>query len=97
MFKYPSSLGFQLTWIPVKFFDGWVEPLLGVANYDLWSTPVTPIGNSSAALLAGELGLAFEPLGEVHGLGFSLAYEQAYALGLKSSSSGVSFKAYVRF
>src|SRR5665213_3528826 len=36
--KSPSSLGFQLTWIPVKFFDGWIEPLLGVANYDLWST-----------------------------------------------------------
>ncbi len=96
-FKSPSSLGFQLTWIPVKLFDGWIEPLLGVANYDLWSTPATPNGNSSAALLAGQLGLACEPLGEMRGLGFSLAYEQAYALGLKSSNSGVSLKAYVRF
>ncbi len=95
--KSPSSLGFQLTWIPVKFLDGWIEPLLGLANYDLWSTPVPPSSNSSAALLAGQLGLACEPLGEVHGLGFSLAYEYAYALGLKSSNSGVNFKAYVRF
>ncbi|MFI5201988.1 MAG: hypothetical protein ACHQNE_06350, partial [Candidatus Kapaibacterium sp.] len=95
--KSPGSLGFQLTWIPVKFFDGVIEPLLGIANYDLWSTPVPPNSHSSAALLAGQLGIASEPLGEVHGLGFSLAYEYAYALGLKSSNSGVNFKAYVRF
>jgi hypothetical protein len=97
IFKSPSSLGFQLTWIPVKLFDGWIEPLLGVANYDLWSTPVTSGGRSSAALLAWQLGLACEPLGEVHSLGLSLAYEDALALGLKSSTQGVSFKAYVRF
>ncbi|HET6402727.1 MAG TPA: hypothetical protein VFH95_15185 [Candidatus Kapabacteria bacterium] len=94
IFKSPSSLGFQLTWIPVKFFDGWIEPLLGVANYDLWSSATT---NSSAALLAGQLGIASEPLGEMNGLGFSLAYEDALALGPNNSNSGLSFKAYVRF
>lgn len=96
-FKSPTSLGFQLTWIPVKFFNGAIEPLLGVANYDEWSVPVTPGETSSAALLGWQLGVASEPLGEVHGLGLSLSFGSAYALGLSATPmTDVSFKAYVR-
>ncbi len=98
IFKSPSSLGFQLTWIPVKYWDGFVEPLLGVANYDEWSQPATPAGTSSVALLGWEVGVATEPWGEVHGAAFSVSYGAAYPLGISSgSTSGISVKANVRF
>ena len=98
IFQSPTSLGFQLTWVPVKLFDGWLEPLIAVANYDEWSTPATPGATSSAALLGWELGIACEPLGEMNGLGLSLSFGSAYALGLSSSAmTDVSAKAYVRF
>ncbi len=97
MFSSPKSLGFQLTWIPVKFFDGLLEPQVGVGYYGIWTTP-TSGGLGSATLLSGQIGVACEPLGEVHGLGFSLSYGAAYGLGLTPSNVGdFSVKAYVRF
>ncbi len=99
MFSYsPKSLGFQLQWIPFKFFEGGIEPLIGLAYYGIWSQPAVPGGLGSAALLSGQLGLACEPLGEVHGLGFSLAYGAAYGLGLSPTSyPDWNFRIYTRF
>ena len=95
-FTSSKSLGFQLQWIPIKFFNGYVEPLAGIAYYGLWSSAKT--GINSAALLSGQIGVACEPFGEVHGAGFSLCYGPAFGLGLSPASYGdFSFKAYIRF
>ncbi len=95
-FLSPKSLGFQLQYIPVKFFNGIIEPLIGVAYYGTWSSAQT--GVTSAPLLSGQIGIACEPLGEMHGLGFSLCYGAAYGLGLSPASyPDWSFKAYIRF
>ncbi len=97
-FLSPKSLGFQLQWIPIKFLNGAIEPLLGVAYYGTWSQPVTPSGLGSAPLLSAQIGIACEPLGEVHGLGFSLSYGPEFGLGLAPASyPDWSFKAYLRF
>jgi hypothetical protein len=99
IFSSPRSLGLQLTWIPVKFFDGLIEPLVSAAFYGAWTNgPVAVGGVGTASLLSAQLGVACEPLGEVHGLGFSLAIGAASGLGLSPSSIGdVNFKTYVRF
>ncbi len=97
-FLSPKSIGFQLQWIPIKFLDGWIEPLVGFAYYGIWSQPVDPAGLGSATLLSGQIGLACEPLGEVHGLGFSLCYGPAFGLNQKPASvPDWSFKMYIRF
>jgi len=94
----PKSLGVQLTWIPVKFLDGLIEPLVAVGYYGIWSQPSQANALSSATLLSGQIGIACEPLGELHGLGFSLSYGAADGLGLSQGMvSDVSFKTYVRF
>jgi len=94
----PKSLGFQLTWIPVKFFDGLVEPTVGVSYYGIWGQPSTPTGLGSAALLSGQLGIACDPSGEVRGIGFSLSAGLAPGLGISQSIvTDFSFKLYTRF
>ncbi len=96
MFKAPTSLGFQLTWIPAKPFNGLIEPLIGIANFDQWSRQTG--GVTSAALLGWQIGLACEPMGEMQGLGLSLTYGGAYPLGFTSSAiADWSIRAYVRF
>ncbi len=98
IFLSPKSLGFQLQWIPIKFFDGKLEPLIGLAYYGIWSQPVVTGGLGSASLLSGQVGIACEPFGEVHGLGASLAYGPAFGLGQTPASySDWSFKVYLRF
>jgi hypothetical protein len=95
-FTSSKSLGFQLQWIPVKWFNGIIEPLVGLAYYGLWSSAQTSL--NSAALLSGQIGIASEPWGEVHGVGFSLTYGPAFGLGLQPKSvSDLSFKCYTRF
>ena len=94
----PKSLGVELTWIPVKLADGIIEPLVSFGYYGLWSTPAVVGGLASATLLSGQIGIASEPLGEVHGLGFSLSYGGASGLGLTQGIVGdLVFKTYVRF
>ena len=94
----PQSLGLLLTYIPVKFFDGWFEPQVSVGYYGIWSTPADPNGARSATLVAGDIGFACEPLGEMRGLGFSLTAEGATGLGLASGGVlGANFRAYIRF
>jgi hypothetical protein len=93
----PKSLGIDLTWIPLKFAEGLIEPLVSVGYFGIWSQPVSG-GLGSATLLSGQIGLACEPLGEMHGLGFSLAYGAAGGLGLTQGMvADFSFKTYVRF
>jgi hypothetical protein len=95
-FTASKSLGFQLQWIPIKLLNGWIEPLVGIAYYGLWASGQNDL--SSVALLSGQIGIACEPFGEVHGVGFSLSYGSAFGLGLSPASVGdLSFKAYVRF
>lgn len=92
----PNSLGVQLSWIPVKWFDGWLEPLVTGAFYGTWSSETS--GRTTASLLAIQAGIACEPLGEVHGAGLSLAAGLASGLGIsQAATADVSFKAYVRF
>jgi hypothetical protein len=94
----PRSVGVQLSWVPTKFFDGVIEPLVGFAFYGVWSDPATPNGQRSASLLAPSLGIATEPFGALNGLGLSFAYEPVIGLGLDPSSvTGFSAKAYLRF
>ncbi len=94
----PKSLGVQLTWIPVKFFDGIIEPLVSLGYYGIWSQPAFAGGLGSATLLSGQIGVASEPLGEVHGLGFSLSYGASSGLGLNQAAvMDLTFKTYVRF
>lgn len=98
IFSSPKSLGFQLQYIPLKFFNGWIEPLIGFAYYGIWSQPAEANGLSSAALLSGQIGIACEPLGEVHGLGLSLSVGPGYGLGLSPASVlDWNFKTYIRF
>jgi hypothetical protein len=98
IFSSPKSVGFQLQYIPVKLFNGVIEPLIGIAYYGIWGTPVDSNSVSSATLLSGQVGLACEPFGEVHGLGLSLTYGAGFGLNQKPASvSDWTFKAYVRF
>lgn len=81
-----------------QIFNGMIEPLVGFAYYGIWSQPQDMNGISSATLLSGQIGIACEPLGEVHGLGFSLSYGPAFGLNQKPASvQDWSFKAYIRF
>ncbi|MDP4199471.1 MAG: hypothetical protein Q8922_02855 [Bacteroidota bacterium] len=96
----PRSLGLQLTWIPVKFFDGLIEPLISAAFYGAWTKDAVAVGGvGTASLISPQLGIACEPLGELNGLGFSVAYGPAYGLGQQGQSPVMDFsaKAYIRF
>jgi hypothetical protein len=98
IFKSPRSLGFQLTWLPVKFFDGLIEPLVGLGFFGIWSQTDSLAGTNSASILSAQLGFACEPLGEMRGLGFSLSAGALSGLGVNSASQfDWSFKTYVRF
>lgn len=95
----PNSLGLQLSWIPVKYFSGAVEPIIAAGFDGTWTkgTPSTG-GTSTASLISIQAGLASEPLGELHGLGMSLTVGTATGLGLSPSSLvDWSFKLYTRF
>ncbi|HEY3876026.1 MAG TPA: hypothetical protein VGM92_11155, partial [Candidatus Kapabacteria bacterium] len=97
MFTSSKSVGFNLQWIPVKLFNGLLEPQLGFSYYGLWSSS-SESAVSSAAVLEGTIGFACEPLGEMHGLGLSISYGPAYGLGLPNSPvSDFALKAYIRF
>jgi hypothetical protein len=96
IFSSPKSLGFHLQYIPFKFFNDWIEPLLGLGYYGTWSSASS--GITSAPLLSGQIGIACEPLGEVHGLGCSVSGGPAYGLGINQASIiDWSFRAYIRF
>jgi hypothetical protein len=96
IFRSPNSLGFQLQWIPIKFANGIIEPLISIAYYGTWSSATN--GTTSAALFSPQFGIASEPWGEMEGLGLSLAYGPYYGLGFSGASKNyLSFKAYVRF
>jgi hypothetical protein len=105
--KSPRSLGFQLTWLPVKFFHGLIEPLISLGFFGIWEGNHNPNGwqtipdpnlPTSATILSGQVGIACEPLGEVHGLGFSVSVGALSGLGVSSPSRfDWSFKTYVRF
>lgn len=98
IFSSPKSLGFQLQYIPLKFWNGGIEGLVGLGYYGIWSQPAVPGGLGSVALLSGQIGIASEPFGEVHGLGFSLSYGLAYDLAPSLTSvPDWSFKMYLRF
>jgi hypothetical protein len=93
----PKSIGFQFTWIPAKLLDNYFEPLVAVSYYGIWSSP-GEAGIHSASLVGLQVGVASEPLGEVHGLGLSLAYGATTGLGLSQPAFGdLTFKAYIRF
>jgi hypothetical protein len=93
----PNSLGIQLSWIPVKWFDGVIEPLVTGAFYGTWTSD-SAATRTTASLVSFHLGIASEPFGELHGPGFSLTAGPYTALGVASAAKwDASFKAYVRF
>jgi hypothetical protein len=86
-----------MSWIPFKLLKGFFEPLLDASFYGVWVAPNTT-GVSTASLLSGGIGIACEPLGELQGLGFSVAGNAMTALGVgQGLSPDVSFKLYTRF
>ncbi len=100
IFSSPKSIGLQIGYSPVSFFNGILQPVARLGFYGIYSaeTASTKGGIHSATLFAPSVGIMTTPGGVGTSVGIDLTAGPIFGLGISAPAQfDLQMKFYVRF
>ena len=99
IFKSPKSIGLQVGWAPITFFDGIISPVARLGFYGIYSSESDSTkGRHSATLFAPAVGLTFAPDGIGSSVGIDFTTGPVFGLGIAAPAVwDFQAKFYVKF